>query len=227
MDIWNGYNKAFTLSYDDGVESDKRLIEIINRYNMKCTFNLNSSVLGSPHTWEKDGFVVRRLPLDSLKEVYKGHEIAVHGAKHLVPTELDDEKLHDEFVVDRDRLKELFGVNPVGMAYAYGAFNDKVVDYLTGMGLRYARTVWDSMSFDLQDDLMRFRPTCHHNNEKVFDLLDEFIASDSDKPQLFYLWGHSYEFDADRNWDRLEAICEKLAGRDDIFFGTNREVFGI
>lgn len=227
MDIWNGRNKAFTLSYDDGVESDKRLIDIINKYNIKCTFNLNSKSIGDGGSWMNNDFVVRRLPADRLKEMYAGHEIAVHGSLHLNPTELTKEQMYEEFVGDRERLCEMFGTNPVGMAYAYGAFNDEVVDYLKGMGLQYARTVWDSMNFDLQDDLMRFRPTCHHNNEKVFDLLDQFLAADDSKPQLFYLWGHAYEFDGGHNWDRLERICEKVAGRDDIFFGTNREVFGI
>ena len=28
--------KALTLSYDDGVESDKKLLEILNKYNIRC-----------------------------------------------------------------------------------------------------------------------------------------------------------------------------------------------
>ena len=37
-----GLGKALTLSYDDGVEQDIKLIDILNRYGLKCTFNLNS-----------------------------------------------------------------------------------------------------------------------------------------------------------------------------------------
>lgn len=36
--------KALTLSYDDGVVNDRRLIEIMNKYGLKGTFNLNSGL---------------------------------------------------------------------------------------------------------------------------------------------------------------------------------------
>ena len=38
----NGKLKALTLSYDDGVEQDIKFVEILNKYGLKCTFNLNS-----------------------------------------------------------------------------------------------------------------------------------------------------------------------------------------
>lgn len=44
--MFNGKKKAFTLSYDDGVTQDVRLIEMFNKYNLKATFNLNSELLG-------------------------------------------------------------------------------------------------------------------------------------------------------------------------------------
>ena len=40
-------NKIFTLSFDDGVKQDKKLIEILDRYNIKCTFNINYGLLGN------------------------------------------------------------------------------------------------------------------------------------------------------------------------------------
>ena len=30
--MWNGKKKALTFSYDDGVQTDKRLIDILDRY---------------------------------------------------------------------------------------------------------------------------------------------------------------------------------------------------
>lgn len=38
----DGKTKAFTLSYDDCVVQDKRLIEIFNKYGLKSTFNICS-----------------------------------------------------------------------------------------------------------------------------------------------------------------------------------------
>ena len=36
--------------------------------------------------------------------------------------------------------------------------------------------------------------------------------------------GHSYEFKTEEEWAVMERLCEMLAGRDDIFYGTNAEV---
>ena len=41
----DGKTKCVTLSYDDGVTQDLRLIELFDRYGLQCTFNLNSKLL--------------------------------------------------------------------------------------------------------------------------------------------------------------------------------------
>ena len=41
-----GKAKALTLSYDDGVRQDKKLIEIFNKNGIKGTFNVNSKFSG-------------------------------------------------------------------------------------------------------------------------------------------------------------------------------------
>lgn len=222
--MWNNCKKAVTFSYDDGVESDKKLLEIFNRYGMKATFNLNSGLLGLPDAWEYKGFRVARLPLDNLRELYRGHEIAVHGEKHLNPTELNAQELSREMGEDKHRLEELFGTPMHGMAYAFGAYDARTIETLRQCGLRYARTVKATHSFDPQENLLEFNPTCHHNDPQIFALIDRFLASEPDRPQLLYIWGHAYELDAENDWDRMERICEKLAGRDDVFYGTNCEV---
>lgn len=48
----DGKKKALTLSYDDGVEQDRRLVEILNRYGIKATFNINSGVQTGASAWQ-------------------------------------------------------------------------------------------------------------------------------------------------------------------------------
>ena len=110
------------------------------------------------------------------------------------------------------------------MAYPFGTYNDTVVDIARACGIRYSRTVERTGNFGLPEEPLTLNPTCHHNDADVMDLINRFLASDSEEPQLFYLWGHSYEFDVDQNWDRMEEILKKLSGHDEIFYGTNREV---
>ncbi len=57
------------------------------------------------------------------------------------------------------------------------------------------------------------------------ELGEEFINLKTDTPKVFYIWGHSYEFDRDDFWDTFEDFCSKISKKDDIFYGTNREVF--
>ena len=37
--MFNGKKKTVTFSYDDGITQDIRLIELLNKYGLKCTFN--------------------------------------------------------------------------------------------------------------------------------------------------------------------------------------------
>ena len=139
-------------------------------------------------------------------------------------TELSESELHEEIFSDRDRLTELFGSVPVGMAYPYGCHSQTVTECLKSAGIRYGRIVHPSHSFALQQNLLVFLPTCHHDDENLFSLAEAFLASESDERQIFYIWGHSYEFDGNHNWDRMERLLDKIAGKPDIFYGTNAEI---
>lgn len=218
--------KAITLSYDDGVISDIKLIEIFNKYNMRCTFNLNSGAIGGSYVWTtKEGFDVKRLGRDNLREIYAGHEIACHGTTHANPAELMPEQLTDEFDKDILSLEKEFDQKINGMAYAYGKYDAKTTEHLKKIGIKYGRTVMPSHSFDIPSELITFNPTCHHNDKQLMELTDNFLNSDPDKPQLFYVWGHSYEFDSLNNWEVIEEFCKRVSNKEDIFYGTNTEVF--
>jgi len=77
-------------------------------------------------------------------------------------------------------------------------------------------------------------PTAHHKNPSVFDYINKFNEIDLNdskisyakrQPRLFYLWGHSYEFDNNDNWNRIEKICAELSGKDDVWYATNMEIY--
>ena len=50
--MWNGKRKAVTFSYDDGVTQDRQLVELLNRYGLKATFNLNSGIQSYAEVFE-------------------------------------------------------------------------------------------------------------------------------------------------------------------------------
>jgi len=216
--------KAITFSYDDGVEQDLRLLEIFNKYGLKATFNLNTALDASTPSWMYKSLEVKRLNLTDYITAYKGHEIAVHTLTHPNLCGLDESQFEEEVLKDRENIVRIFGQKVSGMAYPYGAYSDTVVNKLSKYGFKYARTVEATHSFDIQSDLLRFKPTCHHDDEKLFELAEKFISMDAHKPQIFYVWGHTYEFEGNKNWDRFEDLCRLVSGRDDILYGTNAEV---
>ncbi len=224
--------KAVTFSYDDGVTQDQRLIEMLDRYGLKCTFNLNSGLLGKAGMLIRENVTVAHVKprAEEIRAIYQGHEIAAHTLTHPRLKELeDDAEIVRQVEEDRLALSELAGYEVVGMAYPMGTqhIDDRTIELVREKtGIQYARTTTSTHSFEPQTDLIRFDPTVYHHAEfdKMFDLAREFIALKPDTPKIFYIWGHAYEFDIHNTWAKMEELCRLISGHDDIFYGTNREI---
>lgn len=228
--MWNGKLKAVTFSFDDNVTQDIRAIDIMNRYGLKGTFNLNSGFMGQPGSLIRQGVSVshNKNAAADIPKIYVGHEVAAHTITHpLLPT-LSDEDVIREVEQDRIALSEICGYEVVGMAYPGGGQNhdDRVVELVRRYtGIKYARTIISSYKFDDQPDLIRFNPTIHHQEANVNEICERFFAQSADKPQLLYIWGHAYEMDISSDgWERFEKLCQLVSGKGDVFYGTNREV---
>jgi hypothetical protein len=132
---------------------------------------------------------------------------------------------------DRIKLSELVGYEVTGHAYPMGDCDERVARILRDRtGVNYARTVISTHNFDLQpDNLHLFNPTVYHHREmdEMCRLGEEFLSLKTDDPKLFYIWGHAYEFDIHNDWKRFEEFLEMISGRDDIFYGTNKECLEI
>ena len=233
-----GKPKAVTLSYDDGWRSDLRLVEIINRYGIKCTFNINSGMMGKhEQSLALTADEIQKYILDA------GHEVAVHGHKHMAPGLARPIDAIQDVLNCRLKLEKLYGRIIRGMAYPdvgigffqNGANYDNIRSYLQDLGIVYARvTSKDNCSFRLPDDWFAWRPTAHHDNPQLTEYVDKFLALHPDAPEtycasryprIFYLWGHSHEFADHSNWDLLDNFCEKISGQDDTWYATNIEVY--
>ena len=86
--MFGGKNKAVTFSYDDGVLQDVRTIEILNKYGLKATFNINSGLLGLNRTLPLstgDGFVDMSSQLSSHNLGNNVLKLSVYDAETLLP----------------------------------------------------------------------------------------------------------------------------------------------
>lgn len=219
--------KALTLSYDDGTVHDVRLVEILNRYGIKATFNLNSI-----HFTQQRPQKTRAMTREEAAALFadSGHEIAVHSFSHPFLEQLPRGNAAWELMQDRKTLEEMFGCIVRGMAYPMGTYNDEVVEAARLCGICYARTCKATHGFDLPEDWLRLHPTCRHNDPALMELCSRFLTLHEDRPwdprpKLFYLWGHSYEFSDDDNWELIEEFCARMADNPDIWYATNGEIY--
>lgn len=223
-----GKGKAFTLSYDDGVVQDRRLAELFRRHGLKCTFNLGSGLLGHTETGRAPGkkeIDVSKVFPEEVSEVYHTHEIAGHGLYHSALNSVGTPLAMYEIIEDKRRLEQLAGKPLKMFAYPFGLYNDQVIQTLSLAGYQGARTVNATHTFDLPENFLTWDPTCHHSDERLMELAQQFVDGFSFGPMLFYVWGHAYEFDGDDNWQVIENLAESMSSHaEQVWFATNGEI---
>lgn len=226
-----GKRKALTLSYDDGIVHDRRLVELMNRYGVKGTFNLNTALFGKNCIIKIDGRDVEDSVIteEEIPQLYEKHEVATHAARHIALTECGSAALY-EILEDRKKLEELVPYPVLGHAYPFGIYDKSVLAMLRAAGIRYARTVVSTGTFELPEDFLEWHPTCHHADSRLMELAKAFCEGKENpriinRPQLFYLWGHSYEFERQNNWEVIEDFLSYVSDRqEEIWMASNGEI---
>jgi peptidoglycan-N-acetylglucosamine deacetylase len=217
----DGKTGALTTSWDDGGIADRQLVTILNKHGLKGTWNLCSGRLGMDqgHSgWDN------YIGSEEVKQLYSSHEVACHSVTHPSLVWMPDSVIFSEVIEDRRRLETLTGYPVKGMALPFGTSDLRVTAVLRQCGILYARTVGSKPDFELPVDFLGWQPTCHHK-EDLERNWEKFTDIKFEVPKLFYLWGHSWEFDGDHNWDLIEKFSA-IAGEDgDIWHATNYQVY--
>ena len=204
---------------------------------MKATFNVNSGFIkGAKGNGE--GYL-------SAKEIKEGilplgHEIAIHGENHRAVGILRPCEIVSEFYECRKYLEEEFDSIIRGMAYpdfgikylTGGRSYEEIRDILKSLDIAYSRNTLTDGSFALPTDWYDWHPTVHNTDDDVIERVEKFLAVDENKlyvayrhPKLFYMWGHTTEFNRNNGWELLDQICEKLGNREDVWYATNMEIY--
>ncbi len=236
------YKKYFAWSFDDGLEQDKRIINILKSYGMGATFHLNSGMYGDrtyegrignlgmtempAEKYEKQKLHMLpyvphfRIPEDEVVQVYEGFEIASHTKGHVNLAKCSEEERYRQIADDAAALSEKFGQEITGFAYPYGAGVSKSREALRKAGIKYARKAIGKGSFCFPADPLEMPLTCWHISKNAMDMVDEFVKAEPAWDDMFFLmFAHGYEFDfgtRESNWVKFERICEKVSTRDDI-----------
>ncbi len=208
-----GKKKALTMSYDDGAVHDRRLVEIFNKHGIKGTFHLNSDTLGGGN----------KIAPEEVAALFRGHEVSCHTSTHPHLERVPNMEVAQQILTDKARLEELCGYVVRGMSYPFGTHDSRSVEILRTLGMNYSRTTASTGGYGLPDDFMLWHPTCHHKGG-IMEKLEKFKGLNTPLA-LFYVWGHSYEFNNDDNWELIEEFCEAAEGMEDTWYAANIEIY--
>jgi peptidoglycan/xylan/chitin deacetylase (PgdA/CDA1 family) len=217
---------AVTTSWDDGLVFDRPVVEAFNRWGIKGTFNLNSGILGrtgKPTPIEAK----QRIDACEVAELYAGHEVAVHSATHPSATLVSLAEFAQEIIDDRKALEDLVCYPVRGMAYPNGAYNAEVIALLRQLGIVYARTTEAVPNCFPVAEPLAWPATMHWQASNPSPMPQRWneCYNNSRWSGVFFIWGHSYEFDRGDCWDKLESYFAPLGGKSDVWYCTNIELW--
>lgn len=205
-----GKKKALILSYDDAQTTDIRMVELLNEFGIKAAFHLNSGRLGMP------GYMKAL----NIKKEYDGHEIAAHTLMHPHLAQLPKDQMLYEILEDRRRLEEITGQIVEGFSYPFGEWKGGALGAVKAAGFSYARTIKSSYCFIPPPNFIRWHPTCHHR-EGCIELGKQYLEVDyREGLSVFLLWGHSHNFEKEKNWNVLEEFCRLMGNREEFWYCT-------
>ncbi len=220
-----GYRIKIVQCWDDGVEDDLRLCEILRSFGAQATFNLNAGLHlpGTGEAWRfRDTKEVRRLGRDQLAATYEGFEIANHTLTHPSANKLSTAEWTREVVEGRARLEDLFGREVVGFAYPYGHCPPHAAEVVREAGHRYARTCANATPSFPAADPMLLAADCHFRNAGFWELYEK---AKSVRAPAFYFWGHSYELCSESDWLGFEEMLRRFENDPDAEWGSLSGLF--
>ncbi|MBQ4054644.1 MAG: S-layer homology domain-containing protein, partial [Clostridia bacterium] len=229
--------KYFTLSFDDGITQDAKIIEILKKYDVDCcTFNINTGLYGV--SWPAVGVSLGRPDITHIRYseeelmtgIYDGYDVEVHTLHHPALGDYDSnpEYVIDQVATDAANIEKVTGITPVGMAWPGGDafYTDKTIEIIMeNTDIRFARGTTSTYGFKLPEYFMKWLPTCSVSDPLVLEYAKSFLRTPCTEDMLFYVWGHGYEFDFYHSYDTFEALIKMISEADDVVLVTNAEFY--
>ena len=219
-----GKNKAFNITYDDGVLQDIRFVSLLNRFALKGTFNLNSQLMEEEFTWtHPNGMEVRRLGINAVQGLYDGHEIASHTLTHPYMHELPEFEILRQLREDKRRLESIFGQEVQGFAVPFDYYSDLIARSAEVCGFEYARMSEFSLSYAPCTDWYHWKTGVYHIMPELVPFVEGFLKTEEELA-VCQIVGHSYDLDTENLWETMERICSAVAEQDEVWACTNLEL---
>lgn len=231
--LYEGFTtKSAVFNYDDGIAADAQLVELLDKYEAKATFNLVSGRLYN----NMKSAAVKAGYSDSEEDVYAyakamytgkygNHEISTHTEwhkpSHLNPGQTGSDSQGTPLVgaSTEDEIADIQNC-PIQVREWFGLEDDEVIGLAWPNGNGHSRSDYAQLeeamievglkyarhdangTFELPTDWFSWHATAHHPNAAPY--VDSFIAlPNSGDMKCLFIWGHTYEFNNAGNNDSL------------------------
>ena len=219
-----GKRKAFNITFDDGIIQDIRFVELLNRYGLKGTFNLNSELMKNEFEWiHESGLVIRRLPENMVVNLYKNHEIASHTLTHPFMDNLSEDEIIHEMLEDKKNLEGIFGREVLGFAVPFDYYSELIANCARKCGFEYSRMSEERYSYIPPSDYYYWAAGTYHVMSGFRKFIEDFFITE-DELALCQIVGHSYDLDTENMWEAYEEILRKVSEDKEIISMTNIEL---
>jgi hypothetical protein len=230
--------RYITTSWDDGHPADRRLSELLAKYDLKATFYIPRS--NEEHPVMEEGEIV---------DLSRDFEIGGHTLHHVNLERLPLSEAIAEVRGCFDWLKSLLGKDPVSFCPPFGAYGERSINAIYLAGFRTIRTT-ELLSTKVAGNLLhttlqafphsgltyfkhlllrrrlsRFedwrRSGCSSN---LLQLLDHYLEDIQIYGGCFHLWGHSWEIEENNLWDKVEQVFQKISHLPGFTYVENKEL---
>ena len=213
--------KIVSLSFDDGTIYDVKFIELLNKYNLKATLNLNSGI--EDFVWYyNDVFPIKRLKLREHVELYKGHEVASHSLTHPYFSSLEEGEVIRQVKEDIANLNEIFNIKVEGFAFPFHDQTEQnILTVKENVELSYIR--YSCLKNDyIHKDRYHIHLNALYDDVDIYEKLEQYAHTDIEN-SLFVIAGHSYEFEVKNDWEKIEKLLKYLSENKDLTVLTLKE----
>ena len=205
--------KIVSLSFDDGTIYDKRFIDLLNKYGLRATFNLNSGL--EDFIWYYEDKPIRRLNLEESKDIYNGHEVASHSLTHPYFSSLDEKRQIQEVEEDILNLEKIFSRKIEGFAFPFIDQTEANIQVVkNNIDLKYIRCSIFTEKI-LPKDRYHVGINALYDDKDIYEKLERY-KSNILPNSLFVIAGHSYEFEVKNDWEKIENLLKYLKENDDL-----------
>ncbi len=237
--------KIVTTSWDDGDALDNKVLDLLDKYDLKGTFYIQKKL------WHKESSA------DLIKKISEVQEVGAHTLNHARLDKISPDAAYEEISGSKRYLEDIIDKKVEMFCYPGGFYNAEIKKMVKEVGFLGART---TKRFDICPPTDPFEwGTTAQIYPYPFSKKDKFLSKNILNPLkenfdglrkynlplkayfswsglikaifevvnqnggIFHLWGHSWEIEKYKMWSDLTAILKHISNRNDFKYLTNSQ----